>query len=408
MGMDPLVSSSLIEGGAGLLGGVLGYFGQKSANDTYLQGIDKTNEANYKIWQEQMAHNIDMYQMQSADNLKLYNLQRSNNIADWKMQQEYNTASAQRQRLEEAGLNPYMMMNGGSAGVASSTPHSANMAPASINPSQAPTMVAPQQMDSPLNVAIQQGLQSLANVSQALNLNANTDSTIKETKFQEEEVRPFWKKMKPYRQSILQNESRVAESNARVALATEDAREEVVTQEARLLRAQVFGQGLSNESQAIINYYLDGHQQIDFWNKVADLVLKNKEGEISDQKLRNLVKEAILIGEKVKTEKSIQGKNYADARYSNAKADTEIQTRDEQERLLKNQGDKVEEETKTIKNENRITDSTIEDIIRVADSKNDYLNMKYINDANTEFELNRRNNEWLDAYKVLMKRKYGD
>ena len=38
----------------------------------------------------------------------------------WNRENEYNTASAQRQRLEEAGLNPYMMMNGGSAGTAQS------------------------------------------------------------------------------------------------------------------------------------------------------------------------------------------------------------------------------------------------------------------------------------------------
>jgi hypothetical protein len=38
----------------------------------------------------------------------------------WNKENAYNTASAQRQRLEEAGLNPYLMMNGGSAGVAQS------------------------------------------------------------------------------------------------------------------------------------------------------------------------------------------------------------------------------------------------------------------------------------------------
>lgn len=37
----------------------------------------------------------------------------------WNMENAYNSASSQRQRLEEAGLNPYLMMQGGSAGVAS-------------------------------------------------------------------------------------------------------------------------------------------------------------------------------------------------------------------------------------------------------------------------------------------------
>lgn len=38
----------------------------------------------------------------------------------WNMENEYNSASSQRERLEEAGLNPYLMLNGGSAGIAGS------------------------------------------------------------------------------------------------------------------------------------------------------------------------------------------------------------------------------------------------------------------------------------------------
>ncbi|MBL6433800.1 MAG: hypothetical protein JNG52_05830 [Muribaculaceae bacterium] len=40
----------------------------------------------------------------------------------WHKQNAYNTPLAQRQRLKEAGLNPYMMLNGGSTGNAQSTP----------------------------------------------------------------------------------------------------------------------------------------------------------------------------------------------------------------------------------------------------------------------------------------------
>lgn len=40
----------------------------------------------------------------------------------WNKQNEYNTPLAQRQRLKEAGLNPYMMLNGGSTGNAQSSP----------------------------------------------------------------------------------------------------------------------------------------------------------------------------------------------------------------------------------------------------------------------------------------------
>lgn len=40
----------------------------------------------------------------------------------WNKQNAYNTPLAQRQRLKEAGLSPYLMMNGGSAGNAQSAP----------------------------------------------------------------------------------------------------------------------------------------------------------------------------------------------------------------------------------------------------------------------------------------------
>ncbi len=46
----------------------------------------------------------------------------------WNRENEYNTASAQRARLEEAGLNPYLMMSGGSAGVAGSAGASSSAA----------------------------------------------------------------------------------------------------------------------------------------------------------------------------------------------------------------------------------------------------------------------------------------
>lgn len=69
----------------------------------------------------------------------------------WNAANEYNTASAQRQRLEAAGLNPYMMMNGGSAGVAESASASP-MATASATPQP------PNFMDalSPLQQALSQ------------------------------------------------------------------------------------------------------------------------------------------------------------------------------------------------------------------------------------------------------------
>ena len=69
--------------------------------------IDYSREA----WQNEVAYNWEM----------------------WNATNAYNDPSAQKQRLENAGLNPYMMMDGGDAGTASSS-----SAPSHNQPQQVP------------------------------------------------------------------------------------------------------------------------------------------------------------------------------------------------------------------------------------------------------------------------------
>lgn len=75
----------------------------------------QSNAFNEKMLQKQMDYNTEMYHQQLGDQWDFYNDAKQNS---WDML-EYNSASNQRQRLEAAGLNPYLMMNGGSAGTAS-------------------------------------------------------------------------------------------------------------------------------------------------------------------------------------------------------------------------------------------------------------------------------------------------
>ena len=67
----------------------------------------KANKTNMAI--NQMNNEFNAAEAEKARQFQLEMFNRTN---------EYNTASAQRSRLEEAGLNPYLMMNGGSAGTA--------------------------------------------------------------------------------------------------------------------------------------------------------------------------------------------------------------------------------------------------------------------------------------------------
>lgn len=79
------------------------------------------------LWSSNGSRDAARYQLQAQRETNRNNLQiaRENNDFNermWNLQNEYNTPEMQRARLEAAGLNPYLMLDGGSAGVAESAP----------------------------------------------------------------------------------------------------------------------------------------------------------------------------------------------------------------------------------------------------------------------------------------------
>lgn len=140
--MTGIVGSS-IGAGSSLAGGIAGTAMQNSANKEIAQ---MNNAFNEKMFDKQVAYNKEMYQQQLGDQWEFYNDSKQNAwdlVANqqqfqtdmWNKNNEYNSASAQRERLEAAGLNPYMMMNGGSAGTAQTMSGSAGAAPSGGAPS---------------------------------------------------------------------------------------------------------------------------------------------------------------------------------------------------------------------------------------------------------------------------------
>lgn len=98
--VNPLVAPGIISGAGSLLGGLFGSGGSVKAAKYQLQAARETNQMNYQIAQENNAFNQRMWEKQNA----------------------YNSPVEQRRRLEQAGLNPNLMMNGGSAGTAETAP----------------------------------------------------------------------------------------------------------------------------------------------------------------------------------------------------------------------------------------------------------------------------------------------
>jgi len=111
------VVGSAIGAGASLIGGAGATAAQNAANKEIAQ---MNNAFNEKMFDKQVAYNKEMYHQQLGDQWKFYNDAKQNSWDLYNDQKEYNSASAQRERLEAAGLNPYLMMSGGSAGVAQS------------------------------------------------------------------------------------------------------------------------------------------------------------------------------------------------------------------------------------------------------------------------------------------------
>ena len=99
-----LMNPQVIAGGINALGSLVGgLYGKK--------GSDNAAKIQYKISQETNANNYKIAQENNAFNERMID----------KMN-DYNSAVNQRKRLEEAGLNPYLMMDGGSAGTATTAP----------------------------------------------------------------------------------------------------------------------------------------------------------------------------------------------------------------------------------------------------------------------------------------------
>lgn len=141
-----------------------------------LKIANRTNDLNYKIFKEQQKYNWDVMQYQN----------------------EFNTASNQRQRLEVAGLNPYLMMNGGSAGSASSS--------LGVNP---PTMQQPVYgQSSNFN-------ENLSNLTDSIGSAADNLRTIQEAKgFQIENQYKGQKMQAEFNNMVADTQKKIQESKS--------------------------------------------------------------------------------------------------------------------------------------------------------------------------------------------------
>lgn len=172
----------------------------------------------------------------------------------WNRTNDYNSASSQRSRLEEAGLNPYLMMNGGSAGAAQSS--------GSTAPASASSPLAMQRQDfSGLSNTLSSALQ-IAN--QTKETNANVQALQSQKSLYDAQANSIlsnvdWWKLGPEYKKWSQ-----MTGLARVGLQFQTDRQNLRNMQwsGNLIQAQRLGVLLDNNSKTIVNKYLDEGQRL--------------------------------------------------------------------------------------------------------------------------------------------------
>jgi hypothetical protein len=261
----------------GLLGSIAGgLFGLGSSaiqNSQNSQSVRETNQMNYKI-----------NQMNNQFNERMAIQQRNWQENMWNKENSYNTASAQRQRLEEAGLNPYLMLNGGSAGVAQSAGTGAT-ASSSGNAVMQPFQADYSGIGSSIGNVFQYELMQ-SEKSQLQGARQLADAKAMETLSNID-----WGKLTEDTRNYLKS---TGLARAQLGYAKEQQEVDNMAMTGLIMRAQRSGMLLDNEAKGIMNKYLDQQQQFDLNVKAADYYQRMSSGYLSYAEAKKSLAEEAL------------------------------------------------------------------------------------------------------------------
>lgn len=256
-----------------IAGGLLGAGSSSIQNSQNRQNVRETNQMNYKI-----------NQMNNQFNERMAIQQRNWQENMWNKENAYNTASAQRQRLEEAGLNPYMMMNGGSAGVAQSA-GTGSTASSSGNAVMQPFQADYSGIGSSIGNIFQYELMQ-SEKSQLQGARQLADAKAMETLSNID-----WGKLTDETRNYLKS---TGLARAQLGYAKEQQEADNMAMTGLILRAQRSGMLLDNESKGILNKYLDQQQQLDLNVKAADYYQRMSSGYLSYAAAKKAIAEEAL------------------------------------------------------------------------------------------------------------------
>jgi hypothetical protein len=242
---------------------------------------NKTNKTNMAI--NQMNNEFNAAEAEKARQFQLDMWNRTN---------EYNSASAQRSRLEEAGLNPYLMMNGGSAGTAQS---SGSSTPASASPPLSMQKQDFSGLDSALSSALQ-----IANQTKETNASVQTlqsQKSLYDAQANSILSNVDWWKLGPEYKKWSQ-----MTGLARVGLQFQTDRQNLrnMTWSGNLIQAQRIGVLLDNNSKKIINKYLDEGQRLQLDLMASQYYDAMASGHLKYQQAKSEITKRIVMSAEAK------------------------------------------------------------------------------------------------------------
>lgn len=325
------LAGSAIGAGASLIGGIGSSAMQNSANKQIAQ---MNNAFNEKMLQKQMDYNTEMYNTQLGDQWKFYNDAKDNSwdlyndqkdfqVDMWNKTNEYNSASAQRERLEAAGLNPNLMMSGGSAGTAGSVAGTSGSSPTGSSPSAQginPPTATPYSADySGIVQGLGQAIDTLMSSPERSVKNAEATNLRIEGKYKAS-------KMLAEIYSMRTNARTTAERFQLDKLISsfdndlKSAQTAETTERAGFVRAQTrlaVTQNLMSQKQLD---FLPQVQRMQLAQSAADIAYRRSQKQLTDKQvaheIEKLAETTARIGnisqstENMKTENMIQGQNY--------------------------------------------------------------------------------------------------
>lgn len=170
-------------GAVGLIGSVMDWDAQTSANAINRQNAMETNQTNKEINESQLAWARDQYEQEKAENRFLVDQAYQRELENRKHNEEYNTPAAIAARLRDAGINPALAMQGGAGSIGASHYSSIN-AQVGQNPhANQPNMIpmetgAPAQAYTGLGVGIRDSMRLFLESQQQKDSHAKVVSDI--------------------------------------------------------------------------------------------------------------------------------------------------------------------------------------------------------------------------------------